>query len=161
MLCHQRPTWSLVSYFVNHFSLLQSCFAILFVFVDSFLSFGELYYHIDKPIILHLVTYRNVWKATFLIMVHLYLLSAKGLQPVTDYFTKHKSIWEELDNYRPMVSCSCSDKTYHQQQDFIIRFRKGLDEKFSIVRSQVLMMEPFPTVNRIWPSLIPRKAMMS
>ena len=43
----------------------------------------------------------------------------QGSQTVTDYFTSLKSIWEELDNYRPMASCTCSAKIYHQQ-DFII-----------------------------------------
>ena len=77
----------------------------------------------------------------------------QGSQSVTDYFTMLKSVWEELDNYRPMIPCSCSAKTYHQQ-DFIIRFLKGLDEHFSIVRSQVLLMDPLPSINRVFSMVI-------
>ncbi|WVZ12767.1 hypothetical protein V8G54_017297 [Vigna mungo] len=74
-------------------------------------------------------------------------------QNVTDYFTGLKALWEELDNFRPMTVCGCSAKTYHTQ-DFIIRFLKGLDDRFSVVRSQVLLMEPLPFVNRIFSMVI-------
>ena len=65
---------------------------------------------------------------------------------VTDYYSTLKSLWEELDNYRPLPPCSCSAKTYHQQ-DFIIRFLKGLDERFAMVRSQILLLDPLPSAN--------------
>jgi len=58
----------------------------------------------------------------------------QGSQNVKDYFTNLKTVWEELDNYRPLSSCNCPARTYHQQ-DFIIRFLKGLYERFSVVRS--------------------------
>ena len=58
----------------------------------------------------------------------------QGSQNVTDYFTNLKTVWEELDNYRPLSFCNCPARTYHQQ-DFIIRFLKGLYERFSVVRS--------------------------
>ncbi|WVZ20684.1 hypothetical protein V8G54_008006 [Vigna mungo] len=50
-----------------------------------------------------------------------------------------QALWEELDNFRPMTVCGCSAKTYHTQ-DFIIRFLKGLDDRFSVVRSQIFSM---------------------
>ena len=72
----------------------------------------------------------------------------QGSLSITDYFTNLKSLWEELDNYRPLIQCNCPAKTYHHQ-DFIIQFLKGLDERFSVIRSQVLLMDPLPSVNRI------------
>lgn len=77
----------------------------------------------------------------------------QGSQSVTDYFTQLKSLWEELDNYRPMTPCTCPSQTYHKQ-DFIIRFLKGLDERFSVVRSQVLLLDPLPSVNRVFSMVI-------
>ena len=77
----------------------------------------------------------------------------QGSLSITDYFTNLKSLWEELDNYRPLIQCNCPAKTYHHQ-DFIIRFLKGLDERFSVVRSQVLLMDPLPSVNRIFSMVI-------
>ncbi|KAG5076899.1 hypothetical protein JHK82_055594 [Glycine max] len=40
-------------------------------------------------------------------------------------------------------------KSYHQQ-DLVIRFLKGLDERFFVVHSQVLLMDPLPTVNKVF-----------
>jgi len=77
----------------------------------------------------------------------------QGSRSVTDYFTALKSIWEQLDNLRPYTNCTCSAKLYHQQ-DFVIRFLKGLEEHFSIVRSQILLMDPLPPVNRVFSMII-------
>ena len=77
----------------------------------------------------------------------------QGTRNVTDYITGLKALCEELDNFRPMTACGCSAKTYHTQ-DFIIRFLKGLDDHFSVVRSQVLHMDPLPSVNRIFSMVI-------
>jgi len=35
-------------------------------------------------------------------------------QNVTDYFTNLKTVWEELDNYCSLSSCTCFTQTYHQ-----------------------------------------------
>ena len=52
-----------------------------------------------------------------------------------------------------MGPCTCSAKSY-RQQDFIIHFLKGLDERFAVVRSQVLLLEPLPFVNRVFSMVI-------
>lgn len=44
-----------------------------------------------------------------------------------------------------MTACECSTKLYHVQ-DFIIRFLKGLDDRFGVVRCQVLFMVPLLTL---------------
>ena len=33
---------------------------------------------------------------------------------VTDYYTKLKSLWEQLDNFRPLIPCPCFAKLYHR-----------------------------------------------
>ena len=77
----------------------------------------------------------------------------QGSQNVTDYFTNLKTVWKELDNYCPLSSCNCSARTYHQQ-DFIIRFLKELDERFSVVRSQILLMDPLSSITKVFFMLI-------
>jgi len=72
---------------------------------------------------------------------------------VFEYYTSLKSHWEELDNYRPFPECECSAKTYHQQ-DFIIRFLKGLANGFSVVRSQILLMDPLPPISRVFSMVV-------
>ncbi|KAK4260423.1 hypothetical protein QN277_003540 [Acacia crassicarpa] len=71
----------------------------------------------------------------------------QGDLSVSDYFTKVKIIWDELLNFRPIADCSCSSKDYFRQ-DYVIRFLKGLNDRFANVRSQILLMDPLPTVNK-------------
>ncbi|KAG5001528.1 hypothetical protein JHK87_022600 [Glycine soja] len=73
----------------------------------------------------------------------------QGSRSVSDYYTALKSLWEELDNFRPFHVSTCSTKLYHQQ-DFIIRILKGLDDHFSVVHSQILLMDPLPSSNRVF-----------
>ncbi|XP_072080878.1 uncharacterized protein [Arachis hypogaea] len=73
----------------------------------------------------------------------------QGNQSVTEFYTSLKTLWEELDNSRLLSVCNCPAKT-HRSQDFIIRFLKGLDERFSVVRSQVLLLDPLPPVTRVF-----------
>lgn len=77
----------------------------------------------------------------------------QGTATVTDYYTSLKALWEELDNFRPFTPCSCSALTFHKQ-DFIIRFLKGLDERFAMVRSQILLLDPLPSSNRVFSMII-------
>ena len=82
---------------------------------------------------------------------------------VTDYFTQLKVMWDELMNLRPILSCSCDPKcTYvalemarkYQENDHVIRFLKGLTESFAVVRSQILLMEPLPHINKVFSMVI-------
>jgi hypothetical protein len=38
----------------------------------------------------------------------------QGSRHISDYYTALKSLWEELDNFKPIPVCTCSAKTYHQ-----------------------------------------------
>lgn len=77
----------------------------------------------------------------------------QGSTSVTDYYTTLKSLWEELDNFRPLTPCTCSAKDFHHQ-DFIIRFLKGLNERFAMVRSQILLLDPLPSANKVFSMII-------
>ncbi|XP_068474622.1 uncharacterized protein [Phaseolus vulgaris] len=79
---------------------------------------------------------------------------------VSEYYTSLKSLWEELDNYRPFLPCTYSVKMYHQQ-DFIIRFLKGLEDRFSVVRSQILLMEPLPQASRVFSMIVQQERQRS
>ena len=80
----------------------------------------------------------------------------QGTLDVSNYFTQLKVVWDELENYRPIpycscaISCSCgaiaSVKKY-REQDYVIRFLKGLNEKFAHSKSQIMMMNPLPDIN--------------
>ncbi|KAA8517066.1 hypothetical protein F0562_017116 [Nyssa sinensis] len=79
---------------------------------------------------------------------------------VSIYFTKLKTIWEELSNYRPNCSCgkcSCGgvkNLNNHHQMEYIMSFLMELDDSFSQVRGQLLLMDPIPPINRVFSLIV-------
>ncbi|XP_075473859.1 uncharacterized protein LOC142504903 [Primulina tabacum] len=76
--------------------------------------------------------------------------------PVSVYFTKIKAIWEELNHIRPMCSCgkcNCDGvknfETY-VQMDYTMIFLMGLNDSFTHIRSQVLLLDPLPPISRVF-----------
>ncbi|KAL5539285.1 hypothetical protein UlMin_045376 [Ulmus minor] len=82
------------------------------------------------------------------------------------YFTKLKTIWEELNNYRPNCSCgkcSCGgvkNLNDHHQMEYIMSFLMGLDDSFSQVRGQLLFMDPMPPINRVFSLIVQEEQQM-
>lgn len=62
---------------------------------------------------------------------------------VLTYYTKLKSLWDELGLYTDASSC-----TYGAQQDRqkLMQFLIGLNESYSAARGQILLMNPLPSV---------------
>jgi hypothetical protein len=62
----------------------------------------------------------------------------------SQYFTRIKTLWEELNNYRPISICNCCHcgrmqsilKLYSQER--VLQFLMGLNDSFSTVRAQIL-----------------------
>lgn len=87
----------------------------------------------------------------------------QGSLSVTEFFTQPKTLWEELEEYRPLPCCACpvrctclamrNTRMFHQQE-YAIRFLTGLNDYFSVVRSQILLMDPLPNLNRIFSMVI-------
>lgn len=79
---------------------------------------------------------------------------------VSVYFIKIKALWEELNKFRPMCSCgqcTCNGvKSIHAfvQMDYTMTFLIGLNDSFAQVRSQVLLLEPIPPINRVFALVI-------
>ena len=72
---------------------------------------------------------------------------------VSSYFTQLKSLWDELNNILSPASCICGNAKIimeQQNQDRAMEFLQGLHDSFSAVRSQILLMEPFPSIQRIY-----------
>ena len=75
---------------------------------------------------------------------------------VRNYFTKLKTIWEELTNYRPVCTCgkcSCGgvkELNLHYQMEYAMSFLMGLNENFAQVRGQLLLMDPLPPINKVF-----------
>ncbi|KAI5412042.1 hypothetical protein KIW84_056933 [Lathyrus oleraceus] len=82
---------------------------------------------------------------------------------VSNYFTIMKVLWDELENYRPIphcrcsIQCSCNAITslqVYRDQDYVIHFLKGLNEKFNATKSQIMLMTPLPAIDTIFSMII-------
>ncbi|KAL5572020.1 hypothetical protein UlMin_021617 [Ulmus minor] len=81
----------------------------------------------------------------------------QGSNDVSSYFTKLKTLWDELSDFRPFPACHCGgmkDLVAYQHQDYVLQFLMGLNESFSQIRAQILMIEPLPSINKIFSLVI-------
>ena len=77
---------------------------------------------------------------------------------VSNLHTKFKIVWDELVNYKSIPSCSCGVCTcgfetafaQYQEEECTISFLMGLNEIFATVRGQILLMEPLPSLNKVF-----------
>jgi len=83
----------------------------------------------------------------------------QGSKSVLEYFTKMKTLWEELNSHRPMSNCTClvvcrcesmCSARLHRIEDQVIQFLTGLNDNFNVIKSQVLLMDPLPTINKVY-----------
>lgn len=68
---------------------------------------------------------------------------------VSVYFTLLKSLWDELNSLSIVPVCTCghgSTIAIRFQEDRAMEFLQGLHDRFSAIRSQILLMGPFPSV---------------
>ncbi|KAK2421305.1 hypothetical protein QL285_031950 [Trifolium repens] len=82
---------------------------------------------------------------------------------VTEFFSALKILWEELELYTPIPTCTChiqcgcqamrSARANHNLMH-VIRFLTGLNDQFDVVKSQILLMEPLPSLNKIFSMVI-------
>ncbi|XP_030950060.1 uncharacterized protein LOC115973965 [Quercus lobata] len=86
----------------------------------------------------------------------------QGDSSITNYFTQLKLFWDQLQNFRPTPTCSCGKCTCNlpqkiedlRLQDSVMQFLMGLNESYSQIKGQILLMEPLPTVNKAYSLLI-------
>ncbi|XP_012066151.1 uncharacterized protein LOC105629217 [Jatropha curcas] len=81
----------------------------------------------------------------------------QGEKSVSDYFTDLKILWDELGNFRPIPVCTClspcncgvlAKYRQYQERDYVVRFLKGLKDSFATVKLQIMLIDPFPNINR-------------
>lgn len=74
-------------------------------------------------------------------------------QSVSSYYTSLKGLWDELNNYDPLTLCSCGTSRIvleYQHQEYVFQFLMGLNESFSHIRGQILLLDPLPPINKIF-----------
>ena len=88
---------------------------------------------------------------------------------VTGFFTDLQASWGQFLNLRPLPSCSCgkctccvNEKIAHlHHQDSIMKFLNGLNGCYSQVKTQILMMEPLPSIDKTFSLVIPEERQRS
>ncbi|KAH0652569.1 hypothetical protein KY289_030247 [Solanum tuberosum] len=81
----------------------------------------------------------------------------QGNQTVSAYFTKLRLLWDEFDALVPPPSCNYDkSKTYvdHMQYLRLFAFLMGLSEMYGHARSQILMMNPLPSVSKAYAMIV-------
>ncbi|XP_058761005.1 uncharacterized protein LOC131634366 [Vicia villosa] len=82
---------------------------------------------------------------------------------VLDYFTELRGFWEELNSHRPIPSCTCPQPCRCEAmrsarefrlEDQIIQFLTGLNDTFYVIKTQVLLMDPLPSINRVYSMVV-------
>ncbi|KAM6569890.1 hypothetical protein CsatB_017875 [Cannabis sativa] len=77
----------------------------------------------------------------------------QGSNSVTTYYTRLKALWDQIREYRPQPVCTCGAMRIiqeYQEEDRLLEFLVGLNDSYSFVRSQILMRDPLPSVNKTY-----------
>nr|KYP36052.1 Retrovirus-related Pol polyprotein from transposon TNT 1-94 [Cajanus cajan] len=83
----------------------------------------------------------------------------QGDKSISDYFTQLRVIWDELESYRPDPVCVCKSKCKcdalisvieRKKQDCVMQFLRGLNDQYNTVKSNILMMEPLPSIAKVF-----------
>ena len=90
------------------------------------------------------------------IQQQLYSLS-QGADDFSSYFTKLTKIWDELRIVQGIPACSCAsgttvNKVFEEQR--LIQLLVGLNDSYKILRGQILMMKPLPSISTVHSMII-------
>ncbi|PNX84751.1 hypothetical protein L195_g040814, partial [Trifolium pratense] len=116
--------------------------------------------------VIHAKTAQQVWEdfkdqfsqknapAIYRIQKSLASLS-QGTMAASTYFTKIKGLWDELETYRTLPTCN-QMKAHDEQreEDRLMQFLMGLNDTYSTVRTNILMMSPLPNVRQAYSLVI-------
>nr|KYP33462.1 Retrovirus-related Pol polyprotein from transposon TNT 1-94 [Cajanus cajan] len=81
----------------------------------------------------------------------------QGDSTVSQYYTHLKTLWKQLKQYRSVLICSCDNPCScgillkikkEREDDCVIKFLRGLNEEYSQVHSNILMMDPMPSITK-------------
>ncbi|XP_022000581.1 uncharacterized protein LOC110898135 [Helianthus annuus] len=84
--------------------------------------------------------------------------TVQGDTSVSAYFTKLRSIWDEMQSAFPIPRCKCSGCSCdvgrqlieHKENERLYGFLMGLNSDFSVIRTQILTMNPTPTLTNVY-----------
>ncbi|XP_022155284.1 uncharacterized protein LOC111022420 [Momordica charantia] len=81
----------------------------------------------------------------------------KEFVTIEAYYTKLKTVWQELSEYHLSNACTCGGLKQvlnHFNSEYVMMFLMGLNESYAGVRAQILFMDPMPPINKVFSLLI-------
>lgn len=82
---------------------------------------------------------------------------SQGTTSVSLYYSRLKDLWEEFEALVRIPGCNCEtskDYVAHLQKLKLFQFLMGLNESYGQARSQILLMNPLPTINQAYAMVI-------
>jgi len=81
---------------------------------------------------------------------------------VSDHFTNFSILWDEIHKYEPLPICSYEQCVYHvnekisnlHHKEAIMKLLMGLNDSFSHIRGQILLMDPILSIEKVYSLLI-------
>ncbi|KAF5476953.1 hypothetical protein F2P56_003640 [Juglans regia] len=72
-------------------------------------------------------------------------------ESVSVYYSKLKTLWDELSIYDPIPVCNCGTMSTlldRYQRDCVFQFLMGLHDSYSNARDQIMLLDPIPPVTK-------------
>uniref|UniRef100_A0A0A0M328 Uncharacterized protein n=1 Tax=Cucumis sativus TaxID=3659 RepID=A0A0A0M328_CUCSA len=66
------------------------------------------------------------------------------------YFTKIKTLWQDLYDFRPIDECSCGAAKSlfsYLEPEYVMIFFMGFNETYASTHAQILLMDPLPSIS--------------
>ncbi|KHN46305.1 hypothetical protein glysoja_045316, partial [Glycine soja] len=85
----------------------------------------------------------------------------QGNDDASTYYTKLKSVWEELSGYKPTFRCKCGGLQTLQdyiESEYVMSFLMGLNDNFAQVQGQILLSDPLPPIGNVFSLVIQEEA---
>ncbi|KAK3021624.1 hypothetical protein RJ639_045257 [Escallonia herrerae] len=88
-------------------------------------------------------------------------MTTQGGAFVMTYYTKLLWMWDELLTFSPLESCGCPKgikkiNWYQYLQTY--QFLMGLDDKYATLRTQIINMDLFPNIDRVYAMVMQEKS---
>ncbi|XP_074356427.1 uncharacterized protein LOC141696140 [Apium graveolens] len=89
----------------------------------------------------------------------------QGQLTVSEFYTKLKTLWDSLDDAYPLPTCTCEKCSCNltgriqkmQQEQRVLQFLMKLNDNFSVVRGNILMMTPMLNVTQAYRLVVPEE----
>ncbi|PNX73342.1 peptide transporter PTR2, partial [Trifolium pratense] len=102
--------------------------------------------------------------------VHFLHLLKRRLCEFIQNALRSTSFWEELNSHRPIPNCTCMHQCRcpalqlvrnYRLEVQVIQFLTGLGDQFSVVKTQLLLMDPLPSLNKVYSLAIQEEQSLS